>query len=62
MKMSSVINTAAGTPRPMPTFAPTGIPGCGVVAAEEAEVVETMGVEEKIDPVIPSDAPGWGCC
>ncbi len=60
--MSSMVNTAAGTPRPMPTFAPTVSPDCAVALAEEAEVVETMGVEEKIDPVIPSDAPAWGCC
>ena len=46
----------------MPTFAPTVSPDCAVALAEEAEVVETMGVEEKIDPVIPSDAPAWGCC
>ena len=60
--MRKIVSTAQGTPRPMPTFAPTESPDWPVGVAEEAETVETMEVEENTDPVMPSNAPASACC
>ena len=51
-------NTAAGTPRPMPTLAPVESPDCAVVEAEAEEPLETIEADEKIEPETPNSAPG----